>query len=110
MAAVIFVGHTFENDSPGGEESLEQGDTGETRVLSIVWIQSEQNWLDGQVSKTVSGCRKHIGDAGVNIRAVAGVTSELSAHCIRTNYVRKIIPEDKNLIHKSQNMRKQHRL
>lgn len=88
---------TLKDDSPGGEEGLEQGHTGELRVLPVVCIQTRQHWLDGQVGEAVSRCSKDVGDAGVNVGIVAGVTAELSAHRIVAHNVRQIVPEHKHL-------------
>lgn len=88
---------TFKDDSPGGEESLEQGDTGELRMLPKVLIQTGNKWLNGQVCKTVSCCCKNIGDGGVYVGIVARVTAKLCAHGIVTHDVWQIVPEYKCL-------------
>lgn len=88
---------TLEDDSPGGEEGLEQGDTGELRMLPVVLIQTGHKWLDGQVGKAVSCCCKNIGDTGVYVGIVARVTAKLCAHCIITHNVWQIVSEHKHL-------------
>ena len=49
------------------------------------------------MGEAVSCCSEDVGDAGVHVSIVAGVTAKLSTHYIRTHNVRQIVPEHKQL-------------
>lgn len=66
-------------------------------MLPVICIQTGQVWLDGQVGEAVSCCSEDIGDAGVHLVIVAGVTAKQSAHRIVTHNVWQIVPEHKHL-------------
>lgn len=97
MTALLSGQRTLEDDSPGGEEGLEQGHAGELGVLPVVCVQTSQRWLNRQVGEAVCCCGEDVGDAGVNVGIVAGVTAELPAHGVVTHNVWQIVPEHKHL-------------
>lgn len=49
------------------------------------------------MGEAVRCCREDVGDAGVDIGVVAGVTAELPAHGVVTHNVGQIVPEHKHL-------------
>lgn len=97
MTTLLSGQRTLEDDSPGREEGLEQGHAGELIVLPVVCIQARQRWLNRQVGEAICCCGEDVGDAGVNILIVAGVTAELPAHGVVTHDVWQIVPEHKHL-------------
>lgn len=87
----------FRNDSPRGKESSVQQYTGKVGVVPVLFIQTEHEGLDHQVSESVRSRGKHVGDCGVNRFVVARVGGQLTGNEVRTNDVEQVVSECENL-------------
>lgn len=70
---------------------------GVIRVLLIVLIKPKHERLNHQVSKSVSSCGKHVGDAGIHIFIITRIGGKLPSNEVWTNNVEQVISESKNL-------------
>lgn len=75
---------------------------GEFLVLLVLLIKTKYERLNHQVSESVGGCSKHIGDAGVHIFIVTGVGRQLLGNEVWTNNVEQVVPESENLKDKTE--------
>lgn len=81
------LGHAFEDDSPRGEEGCVQRHRGKLGVVPVFLIEAKNGRLNHQMSKTVGGCRKDIGDAGVHSFIITRVRGQLLGDEVWTNNV-----------------------
>lgn len=75
----------FIDDPPWSEEGSVQQDRGILMVLPVVRIQARHGWLNHQMGKTVGGCSKDVGDAGVHRFIITRVGRQLPGDEVRTN-------------------------
>lgn len=66
-------------------------------VLLVVLIQTGNIRLNHQVSESVRGCGKDIGDAGVHAFIIARVGRQLPGDEVRTNDVMQVVSEGDDL-------------
>lgn len=85
------------DDSPRGEEGFVQQDRGKLLVLPVVLIKARNGRLNHQMGKTVRGCSKDIGDAGVHSFIITRVGRQLPGDEVRTNNMEQIVSECDNL-------------
>lgn len=91
------LGRAFMDDSPRGEEGFVQQDRGKLPVLPVVLIKARNDRLNHQMGKTVHGCRKDIGDAGVHSFIITRVGGQLPGDEVRTNNMEQVVSECENL-------------
>lgn len=78
-------GRAFIDDPPRCEEGSVQQDRGILMVLPVVRIEARNGWLNHQMGKTVRGCSKDVGDAGVHSFIITRVGRQLPGDEVRTN-------------------------
>lgn len=74
-----------------------QQDRGKLLVLPVVLIEAKNHGLNHQMGKTVRGCSKDIGDAGVHSFIITRVGGQLPGDEVRTNNMEQIVSECENL-------------
>lgn len=72
-------------------------DAGVGGALRVVLVQSEELWLDGDVSESEGGSGEHVGDAWVSEGAVPSVGGEEPGGGVRAQDTREVISPRQHL-------------